>query len=173
MTLVSYMTYLDISATHFEWNQYASKLALARLLTLGFVLMLTLAWSFWERFAYSFFLASRPATALVCFPMLFEGNKSKCSKRVFFWLNIQCQLGVSSARRDFIAERFSPLSLLCSAQWSHGSLLCYSCGPAWTRVRSSAYSVNRREAGTQPLRATTVWQQNTLWRQCPRGIRKI
>lgn len=55
MTLVSYLTYLDISSTHFEWNQYASKLALARLLTLGFVLMLTVAWSFWKSLHIHFF----------------------------------------------------------------------------------------------------------------------
>ena len=58
----------------------------------------------------------------------------------------------ASARPVFFlysrAERF-PLSLLCSAQWS---LLCYSCGPASSRVRSSADPVDRRGAGARPAR---------------------
>lgn len=64
---------------------------------------------------------------------------------------------------------FPPLSLLYSAQRSHGSLLCYSCGPARTRVRTSAYSINRGEAGARPLSSpqqlfddTTVLEANKL-----------
>lgn len=101
----SYVTYLDISVTHFDWNQYASKLALARLLTLGFVLMHTLAWSFWKRFAYSF-LASRAVAALVCFPALFEEDKSKCSKHGFCWIHSVSSVLFSSTW--FYRGAFSP-----------------------------------------------------------------
>lgn len=117
----SYVIYLDISVTHFDWNQYASKLALARLLTLGFVLMHTLAWSFWKRFAYSF-LVSRAVAALVCFPALFEEDKSKCSKHGFCWIHIVSSVLFSSTW--FYSGAFSPPSAFCARRSGATAACC-------------------------------------------------
>lgn len=76
----------------------------------------------------------------------------------------------------FYSTAFS-FSLLCSALCDHSSLLCYSCGPAWSRVRSSAYSVHRWEAGAHPAprhnngTITAACQHITLWRSWPWSVR--
>lgn len=107
-----YMTYLDISPTQFDWNQAASKLALARPLALGFVLIHSLAWSFWKRFAYSF-LASRPAAALVSFQVVCEDNKSRWSKRGFCEINSVCSVYFSSTW--IYSRAFSPKPFVLGA----------------------------------------------------------
>lgn len=62
-------------------------------------------------------------------------------------------VGCSTVRRDFGVDGFRPV--FCARRTgATGSLLCYSCGPARTRVRSSAYSINRLDAEAPLLRAT-------------------
>lgn len=62
-------------------------------------------------------------------------------------------VGCSGVRRDFRADGFRPV--FCARRpGATGSLLCYSCGPARTRVRSSAYSIHRPVAEAPLLRAT-------------------
>lgn len=108
----SYMTYLDISLTQFDWNEDASKLALACLLTLGFVLMHTLAWRFWKRFAYSF-SASRAVAALVYFLLLYEENKLKCREYGFCWTH--CVSSVCYSSTWFYSRAFSPQPFVLGA----------------------------------------------------------
>lgn len=108
----SYMTCLDISLTQFDWNEDASRLALASMLTLGFVLMHTLGWSFWKRFAYSF-LASRTVAALVCFQVLFGENKWKCSKHGLWRTHSESSVCFSSTW--FYSRAFSPQPFVLGA----------------------------------------------------------
>lgn len=142
----TYMTHLDISPSEFAWNEDASRLALARLLTLCVDATLELLKE------VCIFISGEPGQRLrlFLFSSCLRVNKSDCSK-TWLVLNTQCQPGVSQFDVIFIAEHF-PLSLLCSAQRSHSSLLCYSCGPGRGRVRTSAYSSTRRGAGAHPAR---------------------
>lgn len=144
-------------------------LTLARKLAPGFVLM---HWR--EAFLKQLciFISFRRAglvAALVCLPAQFRREYITILFGKHWFCCCCCWTQCGCGRRDFFfvvvtAHRvfFPPLSLLCSAQRSHGSLLCYSCGPARTRVRTSAYSINRREAGARPLLRTTIthWQHN-------------
>lgn len=103
----SYVTYLDNSVTQFDWNQYASGLALARMLALGFVLIHThtLAWSFWKRFAYSFW---RTGPWLRLFVFRRRAGRRNQNVVIVEFVEYTVWARCSSARRDFIANHFPP-----------------------------------------------------------------
>ncbi len=175
----SCVTYLDIfPLTQFDWNEDASLLALAALLALGFVLMHTVAWSFLKEVCIFIFRRAGAAAALVFLVSkrrLKGGEKKNKNKNVGwtrgFLLSSRCLARCASARRDFFFLQRS--SLLCSAQRSLGSLLCYSCGPAGTRVRSSAYSRTPTRSWSSSCEGTiTACQHNTLWYRL-NGVSKI
>lgn len=134
----SCMTYLDLSRTRFDWNDYASWLALAAVLALGFVLMHTPK------------LLKR-----VCIFILAESGSgcarmfSKGRRRVLFNPTVadrpfvkdtRSQLGVLVLDVIFIAERFAPaFCVLGSAEPRH-SLLCYSCGACLPEPECAEFS---------------------------------